>query len=474
MKHKRFFALLLALIPILAFAPRVAAAYGDACGADPLPSVSGYAAFAMELNTGTILLEKNADEKLYPASTTKLMTALIAAERVEAGLASLDDVITFSREAVYGIPRDTMHIAIDVGEQLTVRQVFYAILLPSANEACLGMAEYLAGSVDAFLILMNERAAELGMTNTHFVTANGLHDEQHYMSARDLATLMRECIRHPFLVEVMSTPTYDIPPTNKCSDTRHLVTTNDLLLTRSGVYNSKVVCGKTGYTTPAGNTLATLSEVDGMQFIITVMKAPKGTTFKDTSALVDSFAENLTLKTMENTIDLAKSVPTAAGGTLMLEPESFSVLCHKSDDPLTFEAIYDIPDLISDPAPAGTVFGTVELYDHGFPVGHASVVSRSDYLTSAVTDGSGSQAATTPRPGDVSVTAPAGTQKSRTFAGTIIRFLLILLCVAIVCAVIYGVVILISAYRYSKKKSAQPSKKQADDADKPQKSEKGE
>ena len=131
MKHKRFFALLLALIPILTFAPRAAAAYGDACGADPLPSVSGYAAFAMELNTGTILLEKNADEKLYPASTTKLMTALIAAERVEAGLASLDDVITFSREAVYGIPRDTMHIAIDVGEQLTVRQVFYATFSPA-------------------------------------------------------------------------------------------------------------------------------------------------------------------------------------------------------------------------------------------------------------------------------------------------------------------------------------------------------
>ena len=474
MKHKRFFALFLALIPILTFAPRAAAAYGDACGADPLPNVSGYAAFAMELNTGTILLEKNADEKLYPASTTKLMTALIAAERVEAGLASLDDVITFSREAVYGIPRDTMHIAIDVGEQLTVRQVFYAILLPSANEACLGMAEYLAGSAEAFLILMNERAAELGMTNTHFVTTNGLHDEQHYMSARDLATLMRECIRHPFLVEVMSTPTYDIPPTNKCSDTRHLVTTNDLLLTRSGVYNSKVVCGKTGYTTPAGNTLATLSEVDGMQFIVTVMKAPKGTTFKDTSALVDSFAANLTLKTIDNTIDLAKSVPTASGGTLMLEPESFSVLCHKSDDPLTFEAVYDIPESIAEPAPAGTVFGSVELYDHGFPVGHASVVSRSDYLTSAVTDASDSQTAATPRADDNTVTAPAGTQKGRTFAGTIIRFLLILLCVAIVCAVIYGVVILISAYRYSKKQSVQLPKKQASDAARPHKTEKGE
>ena len=114
------------------------------------------------------------------------------------------------------------------------------------------------------------------------------------------------------------------------------------------------------------------------------------------------------------------------------------------------------------------------LHRAGFPVGHASVVSRSDYLTSAVTDASGSQAATTPRPGDVSVTASAGTQRSRTFAGTIIRFLLILLCVAIVCAMIYGVVILISAYRYSKKQGAQSPKKPADDADKPQKSEKGE
>lgn len=466
MKHKRLVSALLVLLAVFFRLPSAAAWYGEACGVPALPDISGYAAFAVELNTGTVLLEQNADEQLYPASTTKLMTALIAMEHIEAGQASLDDVITFSREAVYGIPRDTMHIAIDVGEQLTVRQVFYAILLPSANEACLGMAEYIAGSADAFVALMNERAAALGMTHTHFVTTNGLHDPDHYMSARDLATLLQECIQHPFLVEVMSTPTYEIPPTNKCSETRYLTTTNDLLLPRSGVYNSKVVCGKTGYTTPAANTLATLSEFNDMQVIITILKAPKGTTFQNTSALVDYFAENLTLKTIDSSIDFAKSVPTASGDSLLLEPEPFSVLCHTQDDPFAFECVYEVPDVISDPAPAGTVFGTLTLYDHGAPVGQTRLVSRTDYQIAAATDPSGSQSSSDVTSSDSQVSS--GAKKGSSFVRTLLRFLLILLCAAIICAVLYGVVLLLSAYLYRRKKqqqehSAAPSKPQRDD-----------
>lgn len=449
MKHKRLVSALLVLLALFAWTPFAAAFYGEACGVSELPDISGYAAFAIELNTGTVLLEQNADEQLYPASTTKLMTALIAMEAIEEGKASLDDIITFSREAVYGIPRDTMHIAIDVGEQLTVRQVFYAILLPSANEACLGMAEYIAGSADAFVALMNERAAALGMTHTHFVTTNGLHDPDHYMSARDLATLLQECIQHPFLVEVMSTPTYEIPPTNKCSETRYLSTTNDLLLTRSGVYNSKVVCGKTGYTTPAANTLATFSEFNDMQVIITILKAPKGTTFQNTSSLVDYFAENLTLKTIDSPIDFAKSVPTASGESLLLEPEPFSVLCHTQDDPFAFQCVYEVPDIISDPAPAGSVFGTLTLYDNGFQVGQTKLVSRTDYQMASETDPADSSSSVASA-SQSSIASSA--KKGSSFVRTLLRFLLILLCAAIVCAVLYGLVLFLSAYLYRQKK----------------------
>lgn len=452
MKHTRPLAVLLIFCVVFCLSPLSAALYGDACGIDTIPEPSGYAAFAVELTTGTVLYEKNADEQLYPASTTKLMTALLAAERIEAGEASLDDVITFSYDAVYGIPRDTTHIAIDVGEELTVRQVLYAMLLPSANEACIGMAEYIAGSADAFVALMNERAAALGMTNSHFVTTNGLHDDQHYMSARDLATLMRECLKHELLVEIMSTPTYEIPPTNKTSETRYLVTTNDLQRPRSGSYNDKVVCGKTGFTTPAANTLATYSEYNGLQYVIAIMKAPKGTTFKDTSAFVDYFAENLKSVSVDNTIDFAKSVPTADGGSLLLEPAAFSVLCHTADDFLSYERVYDIPDQIAEPTAAGTPLGSLRLYDNGYLVGEAQMLARGDYLlSSGVTDGSLSSEPD-PAVSGGEQTASPGADKRGGFAGTLVKFLLIALCVALFCAMVYGVVVLISVYLHNRKK----------------------
>ena len=468
MKYTRPLAVLFALLAVLCLSPLSAALYGDACGVDTIPEPSGYAVYAVELTTGTVLYEKNADEQMYPASTTKLMTALLVAERIEAGDASLDDVITFSYDAVYGIPRDTMHIAIDVGEELTVRQVLYAILLPSANEACIGMAEYIAGSADAFVAMMNERAAALGMTNTHFVTTNGLHDENHYMSARDLATLMSECLKHELLVEIMSTPSYEIPPTNKTGETRYLVTTNDLLLSRSGYYNDKVVCGKTGFTTPAGNTLASYAEYNGLRYVITIMKAPKGTTFKDTSALVDYFSENLKLVTVDNTIDFAKSVRTAEGGSLLLEPSGFQVLCHTSDDFLSYERIYDIPGQIAEPISAGTPLGTLRLYDNGYLVGEAQMLARSDYgLSSAITGPDGSQYATTPPISGGEQTAAPDADRSGTFVGTLVKFLLILLCVAIFCAIVYGMIVLFSMFHYNKKKNRRPPSRSGRHGDDP-------
>ncbi|MBR4942188.1 MAG: D-alanyl-D-alanine carboxypeptidase, partial [Clostridia bacterium] len=186
-------ALALALVCALLITP-VLGAYGSSCEAGEMPIPGCDAAYVVELTSGTVVYSNNANEKMYPASTTKLMTALLAAEYIAAGRGQLTDVIIFSEEAVYGIPRDTMHINISVGEKLTVEQVLYAILLPSANEACLGMAEYIAGDIESFIAMMNDRAAELGMANTHYVTANGLHDEEHYTTAYDMSILMQEVL----------------------------------------------------------------------------------------------------------------------------------------------------------------------------------------------------------------------------------------------------------------------------------------
>ncbi|MBR5519498.1 MAG: serine hydrolase [Clostridia bacterium] len=484
MKFKKPLALLLVLLTVFSLCPYASAVYGDACNVPAAPSISGSAGFMIELTTGTVLYDKNADAQMYPASTTKLMTALIATEYIEAGQMALDDVITFSYDAVYGIPRDTMHISIDVGEELTVRQVLYAILLPSANEACLGMAEHIAGSASAFVAMMNEKAAELGMSNSHFVTTNGLHDDNHYMSPRDLATLMTECIRHELLLDIMSTPSFEIAPTNKCKDPRYLTSTNKLILTNSSYYNAKVVGGKTGFTTPAGNTLVTYAEYAGLQYITVIMKAPQGTTFNDTAALVNHFADTLMLAEVTDTIDLAKSVPTADGSTMLVEPADFTVLCHMTDNYLDFDRVYDLPDLISEPVTAGNKLGILRLYDNGYLVAETDLLARSNYglppATSApvVTDESGntveptvpSSSSLIPQTAPTNVqTAPVDQDKGSTFVGMMIKFLLILLCVAIFCALVYGIIVMCSIFLYNKKKQPpqQKSAKKDDDLEPP-------
>lgn len=513
MKIKRPVAILLAIIAVFCICPLSGAYYGEACGVPTGPQTTGTSTYMIELNSGKVLYSKYVDDKMYPASTTKLMTALIAAEKIEAGAISLTDNITFSYDAVYGIPRDTMHISIDVGEVLTVEQVLYAMLLPSANEACLGMAEHIAGSVDAFVGLMNQRAAELGMTNSNFVTPNGLHDENHYMSARDLATLMTEVIKHPLLVEIMSTPSYDIPPTNKTDGTRHLTTTNDLIVKDSGYYNSYVVCGKTGYTTPAGNTLATYSKVGDLEYITVIMKAPKGTTFKDTSALINYFAKYLTSKQITSTIDFAKSIPTADGGTLMVEPEQFSVMCHVNDDPLTYERTYSLPEKITEPVAAGQEVGTLTLYDHGYPAATVRMLARDNYgtpvetsvttettsdvppttsestppvmttdnpttapttsanettpassasvITSNNLPATTSSVTTTVKTGSAntsaSTTADDNEDEGGSWTDVLVKVLLILLGVVLFCGIVYGVIVLVSVLRYQQKKRSKTS-----------------
>ena len=153
------------------------------------PAAEG--AYVFETQTGTVVYSKNETARLYPASTTKLIAAIVALEVIASDQTkSLEDKITFSHDAIYGIPRDTMHISLQEGEEITVRQTLYAMMLPSANEACLGMAEYIAGSVTDFVALMNQKAAELGLENTHFVNPNGLHDDDHYTCPKDLAKIL--------------------------------------------------------------------------------------------------------------------------------------------------------------------------------------------------------------------------------------------------------------------------------------------
>lgn len=232
-------------------------------------ALTAESALVMEASTGLVLYEKKPDKKQYPASITKIMTALLVIENC-----SLDEIVTFSREAVYGIEAGSSHIAVEVGEKLTIEQCLYAIMLESANEVCLGVAEHIAGSISGFVDMMNARAKELGCTNTHFVNPNGLHDNKHYTTAHDMALIAQAAIANETFRTITSTKKYTIPATNK-KEARSWIRNHHQMLT--GFKYPKYlyehcIGGKTGYTTKAQSTLVTFAEKDGMTLICVVLK----------------------------------------------------------------------------------------------------------------------------------------------------------------------------------------------------------
>lgn len=244
------------------------------------PEVQAQSAILMDAESGAILYEKNIHEQLYPASTTKLLTCLIATERC-----ALDEIVTFSHDAVFDTPRNSSHIAIDVGEELTVEQCLNAILIASANEVSFGLAEHISGtSWEDFATIMNERAAELGCVDSHFANPNGLPDEEHYTSAYDLAMIGRAFFANELLCKISSTARLDLPVTEKQPDPIVAFSKNQLFPGKDYAYEY-LVGSKTGYTDAARSTLVSCAEKDGMKLIAVVMVEDSPAQFADTVAL---------------------------------------------------------------------------------------------------------------------------------------------------------------------------------------------
>lgn len=248
----------------------------------------------MDADTNVVMYAKNPQKMEYPASTTKIMTALLLIEYVEDGNATYQDEIPFSEEAVYAVPSDGTNIGQQPNTTLTIEQALYALMLPSANEVANAIGEYLAGSMDAFGEMMTERANELGCTGTNFTCASGLHDDNHYTTALDMALIMDKACEYPKFIEVSSTPSYSFERTNSDGTTEEvdMVNSNKLIQKSSEYYNDDVVCGKTGYTSKAQHTLVTYSEVNGHHIIISVYNANKSMPFVDTTNLLRVFKDS--------------------------------------------------------------------------------------------------------------------------------------------------------------------------------------
>ncbi len=247
------------------------------------PVVGAESAILMEAETGTILYSKNIHQQQYPASTTKILTALIASERC-----GMDEIVTFSNDAVFDTPRDSSHIAMNPGEELTMEQSLNAILIRSANEVCYAVAEHITGTTDwqVFSDIMNERASELGCLNSHFVNPNGLPDENHYTTAYDLAMIGRVFFANEMLCKITLSKRIDFPVTEKLPKGK--LENNIMKIIPGGEYAYEYLVGcKTGYTDIARSCLVSCAEKEGMKLICVVMHDESPYQYQDTIALFD-------------------------------------------------------------------------------------------------------------------------------------------------------------------------------------------
>lgn len=247
----------------------------------PQPVIASEGAVLMDAATGNLLFSKNGDTRFYPASITKLMTALLVAENC-----GLDDKVKFSSTATTNLESGAVSINMTAGDVMTVRQCLYALLLKSANEVANALAEHVAGSNAKFADMMNAKAASLGCTNTHFTNPHGLNDPNHYTTPHDMALIARAAFQNDIVKTVASTLTYTLPPTIKNPSGLTVTMGHKMLNPKDARYYPGIVGGKTGYTSKAGNTLVTVAQRDGVRLIAVVMKS-KSTHYTDTKALLD-------------------------------------------------------------------------------------------------------------------------------------------------------------------------------------------
>ncbi len=259
------------------------------------PLITAEGAIVMDADNGAILYQKNMDTPYFPASITKIMTCLLAVENC-----SLSETVTMSNEAVFGIDRTSSNVGLDVGQKISMEEAVLCVMLASANEAASAIAEHVSGSISEFTDLMNERAAELGCTNTHFANANGLPNEDHYISPHDMALIAKAFNDNDTCRRLASMRTYDVAVTPTQPDEIHLLNHHKMYPGLAYAYDP-VIWGKTGYTMAAGATLVTVAEDNGMSLICVVMKDESEKNYTDTRTLFDfAFSSYSHLNIAEN------------------------------------------------------------------------------------------------------------------------------------------------------------------------------
>lgn len=250
--------------------------------------------------TNKVLCKKDENKKMYPASTTKIVTAIMVLENC-----NLDDTVTASYDAVMSIPEGYSSANIQIGEQLSVEQLLELLLVHSANDAANILAEHVGGSVESFVTMLNTRLNELGISNTHFTNAFGMHDENHYTTASDLAKIMKYCLKNETFRKIAGKASCAIPATNKYGP-RSYSSTNELLNSNSSNYYKYLIAGKTGYTSQAKECLVSTAYKDNLELIGVVLYS--NSRFSDSRKLYEYGYSNYSIKNIVNENDLITSI----------------------------------------------------------------------------------------------------------------------------------------------------------------------
>ena len=355
MKMKKIFLILISIF-ILLFSTTLSFATDE-----EVLNIESEAAILIEAKTGKVLYGKNEEEKLYPASTTKILTAILALENC-----NLTDTATANATAVSNIPSGYTTANIQIGETFTIEHLLKLLLVISANDAANVLAEHISGSIESFASMMNSKAYELGCTNTHFTNPSGMHSEDHYTTAHDLAIIMQYCIKNSKFRELASIPTITTERTNM-SEPRVLINTNHLLRPTTQDYYSYAIASKTGFTTPAKQCLVSAANKDGLELICVVLRSSSTGRYTDTISLFEYGYDNYLNKNLRSSNSVAEQIEVINGtketrNLDLIISEDINVFINKSQSEETFTPTITLKENLSAPIAQGDVVGKIE-YD---------------------------------------------------------------------------------------------------------------
>ena len=335
-----------------------------------------------ERNSGTMVYNWNADGKIYPASMVKLMTALVALDGTD-----ISQKVTVSTSALRQVPAGALALGLVAGEELTLEQLLYCMMVASSNDAAVVIAHHLAGSQEAFVAKMNEKARELGCTGTNFSNVHGLHDEQTYTTARDVCRILLAGLDDPRFQAMFTTKKYTIPATN-LHEERNIRSTNNMMMTTSrDYYDERVTGGRTGATDAAGRCIAITAEAGGMELVCVLMGAEptysedkqvvlRFGSFEEMAEILDRVFNGYALYQLAAEGQIVTQLEVANGANhVAVQPER-SVLTVLPEDIDLYTLKWEFTaDSLAAPLEAGQEAGAVQIWYEGVCVGQTNLIT---------------------------------------------------------------------------------------------------